>query len=527
MKVMKRFAGIVLALVMVLCLTAPALAAEKDIDLKSGDGVIKVTNPAPEQTYKLYKIFDLSYGAGENGANPAHTYTVNADWEEFFKQDGIVGTYVDIDPQGYVTWHTETVDNKEVPADVEAFAKAALLWAEGSEEIKNADGTVTPAVEGHITKPVAELTADTAADPTAENPDPRADAITFSGLELGYYLISSTRGTLCALDSTNKTADVTEKNVKPTVEKDAVKMPDGIGDTVEYEVVIHAKKGAEKYVLHDTMTTGLKFNGDVEVKVNNEVVPAGNYTVDTETTHCTFEVIFNQSYLNTLTADNTDIVVSYTATVTAAAVTVDSITNTATLTFNNESTPEETLPDPAVIPLYFFDLVKTNSDSIVINNAEFKLYDAEENGNEVALIWDAEANAYRPITDGETGGTIVAGNVRIKGLGEGIYWLEETKQPDGYNRLTNRQKVDLTKGNLEATVRENKYVANTTDDPATENVNEEFTNSGVQVINLTGAELPSTGGIGTTIFYIAGGALAVGAGILLVTKKRVGAKEEE
>ena len=549
MKTMKKLASVALALVMVLCLTVPAFAQEVNAG-ENGEGSITVTNPAPEQTYNLYRIFDLeSYkpATGEQDQSTLpHAYKVNDTWKDFVTGADIKDVYVEIDNEGYVTWKDG--------ADVEAFAKAAILWAEGAEAVLNEDGSEkTPAVEGHIAMPVATAKAGTAAEPTEADPDPRAEAITFKGLKLGYYLISSTRGALCALDTTNKAANVTEKNVKPTIDKEAVELPDGIGDSVKYEVTVHAKKGAEKYVVHDTMSKGLSFNNDVVVTVGGTTVDPRNYTVKTtgfpEGHKCTFEVIFEQAYLNTLTANNTDIVISYTATVTADAVEVDTLNNTAKLNYGNESTPEETLPDPVDTPLYQFDIAKTTSGLNdtpveVLTGAEFNLYRTATDGTPIALVFVPEKTEgdvktpayYRPATTAEvedpditTTTTIQAGIATIKGLGAGDYYLQETKQPDGYNILKDRVHVNLneTVKNAEGADVANPLLTNAKAITLTENGKTIYDNGGVQVINYTGAELPETGGIGTTIFYIVGGLLAVGAGVLLVTKKKMGSTDEE
>ena len=149
-----------------------------------------------------------------------------------------------------------------------------------------------------------------------------------------------------------------------------------------------------------------------------------------------------------------------------------------------------------------------------MNGAEFKLYDAKTEGNEIALI-DEGNGVYRVATaaekaaEGFVSATIKAGKVTIKGLDSGTYYLEETKAPAGYNVLAERVEVKIDHANLTATVEGDTYVS-----------------GGVQVINKTGAELPSTGGIGTTIFYVVGGLLVVAAGVLLVTRKRMSKSED-
>ena len=129
---------------------------------------------------------------------------------------------------------------------------------------------------------------------------------------------------------------------------------------------------------------------------------------------------------------------------------------------------------------------------------------------------DDHAYHYRVATPEEiaAGGTIttiVAGNVIVSGLGSGDYWLEETKAPSGYNAIEGRQKFTIQDADLMA-------------GEAVDGVFDET--SGVKVLNKTGSLLPSTGGIGTTIFYIGGGVLVVAAVVLLITKRRAGADDE-
>lgn len=156
---------------------------------------------------------------------------------------------------------------------------------------------------------------------------------------------------------------------------------------------------------------------------------------------------------------------------------------------------------------YYFDLVKDNDKDEVLEGAEFKLYDAETSGNEIPVVKVSDG-VYRVAVTGETGVAIEAGTVRIQGLdGTKTYYLEEIKAPAGYNILTSRVAVQMESADHPATVENNKYVS-----------------GGVEVVNQRGAELPSTGGIGTTIFYVIRAILVIGAGILLVTRRRMSSK---
>ena len=107
---------------------------------------------------------------------------------------------------------------------------------------------------------------------------------------------------------------------------------------------------------------------------------------------------------------------------------------------------------------------------------------------------------------------IEAGKVTVKGLDANtIYWLEETEAPAGYNKLASRVRVEIEEANLTTTMTGDTWATG---------------NGGVQITNQAGTELPSTGGMGTTIFYVLGSILAVGAIVLLVTKKRMSASDK-
>lgn len=470
MKRTKRIASVLLALVMALSLITTAFAAGET-------GSITIDNAVVGQTYTIYQILDLESYNKDSGA---YAYKATAAWRDFINGADVKSVYVNVDAQGYVTWVKD--------ADVAAFAKLAQKYA-ADHNIAN-QGTKT-------------------ADSTT---------VEFTNLDLGYYLVDSTLGTICSLDTTNPSVTIKEKNAAPTVDKQVQENSNGqwgesndanIGDTVNFKTVISAKKGAQGYVLHDKMSEGLTINQGTVSVVG---VDANNYEVTYNCTDgCAFEIAFKQEYLDTITED-TSIVVTYSATLNEKAVIYPGPnTNETKLVYGEGS---ETTWDKTETFTYQFDLVKTKTDKTVLDGAEFKLYDAKTGGNEIALI-DESNGVYRVATaaekaaEGFVSATIKAGKVTIKGLDSGTYYLEETKAPAGYNVLAERVEVKIDHANLTATVEGDTYVS-----------------GGVQVINQTGAELPSTGGIGTTIFYVVGGLLVVAAGVLLVTRKRMSKSED-
>ena len=475
MKLFKKLAGMLLAMIMVLSMSTVAFAAQGTND---NSGSITINDAEKGHTYNAYQVLVLeSY----NTAVGAYSYKANSDWADWL----ITQTqYVSIDDQGYVTWVKD--------ADPAAFAKEALAHAK----------------EASI-KPDATETAD-------------STTVAFTGLNLGYYLVDTTLGTLCSLDTTIPNVTMNEKNEVPSQEKEVQEDSDGswgsentaeIGDTVNYRTTINAKPGAQGYVLHDVMSTGLTLNeSSVSVAglTKGQDANSGDYHVVTTglSDRCTFEVVFHQSYLDTITA-NTNIVVTYSAVVNEnAEVSPSDNPNETKLEYGEASNPEDKFTPPSETKTYTFkvDVVKTDDDNKVLDGAQFKLYDAKTGGNEIALVKVSDG-VYRLAKDGETGVnyiTTVNGELEIKGFDANTnYYLEETKAPDGYNKLAARVEIAVKEANLEASVS-----------------NDIWQSGGVRIVNKAGDLLPTTGGMGTTILYIIGGVLVIGAGAVLIIRRR-------
>ena len=344
----------------------------------------------------------------------------------------------------------------------------------------------------------------------------------FTGLNLGYYLVDTTLGTLCSLDTTIPNVTMEEKNELPGIVKEVKEDSDNswgdgntaeIGDTVEFKITISAKKGAESYELHDVMDAGLTLDPDsITVAkptglIKGQDASSGDYHVVTTGLNdgCTFEVIFHQPYLDTLTAD-TDIVVTYNAVVNENAEVYNVPNTNKTQLKLGDDHRAETTWDETETYTFKVDVVKTDDKNKVLDGAQFKLYDAKTGGNEIALV-KVSNGVYRLAKDGENGVeyiTTVNGQLEIKGFDANTnYYLEETKAPDGYHKLGQRVEIPVKDANLEATVENGVYK-----------------DGGVWVENIPGKELPSTGGMGTALFYIGGGVLVVGAAALFVLKKR-------
>lgn len=484
MKKMKKLVSLVLAMVMVLAMTINVSAAGETGSITINDAVVG-------QTYKVYQILDLeSYNADAN----AYAYKATTDWAGFINSDAIKGVYVNVDAQGYVTW----VDK----ADAAAFAKLAQAYAKANNIAPSAD----------------EITATTT-------------TVKFEGLDLGYYLVDTTLGTICSLDTTNPDVVMEEKNEVPTITKEVEEDSTGdwgetndadINQVVNYKATITVQTGAENYVMYDKMSEGLTFNNDVKVYIGESEVDASNYTVEQnvivgegdDAVTYTFSVAFDNEYIASLEA-GTEITVKYSATLNEDAVVgLDGNPNEVILKYGDETQPSWTPKDETITYTWDMDVLKYgNGDKTnVLAGATFKL-STDEAGENVLKFHALENNTYQVCADDDCDKTHVTeittdktGAFTIVGLDADTYYLTETAAPAGYNKLADPITVVVT--------------------GATENEEGQltYTTATAEIENKSGAELPSTGGMGTTLFYLIGGILVLLAVIVFITKKRMSAE---
>lgn len=500
MKLIKKIAAIMFAFMMVVSMSCN-VKADDITTPATGDGTIKINNAIPGQTYKLYRLLDLeSYSANEDGQkeNGNYSYKPTSKWKTFLEGNGIRDVYFTFE-NGYASW--------KKGANVEAFAKLAIEHANKNAVIEAEKTEVaSAAIEGNNT-------------PT----------VTFKNLPLGYYLVDSSVGTLCSLDTTNTDATIREKNGVPSVDKKVSSTETGnydtsntasIGDKVYFKTTITAQPGAQNYVLHDKMTDGLTFNNKVEVKKGKSPVATSDYTLKTSdfTDDCTFEIVFGQTFCDDLQKDE-KITVTYSATLNENAVigNVDKNTNETWLKYgDSQSTqPKTTTTKTFEMNVFKFYKDKKNSDKETgLAGATFKLTKDSQDAENIGFVKTSNKTAtndvYRVAKKGEAGTVTTitspnSGEFTIQGLGAGTYYLTETQQPAGYNKLANAIKVEITN---DGKVQVEKPEGLTTVDK-------------VEVENKTGTVLPSTGGAGTTMIYLIGGALVLGSGVVLATKRRV------
>ena len=390
------------------------------------------------------------------------------------------------------------------------------------------------------------------------------DSITVSGP--GYYLIKNTsvgEGEVFTDYILRVVGDVTvnPKSGKPTLDKQIRHNETGlwgvvgdnqIGDTVEFRtlttVPIVSGYTQYTYVIHDEMSAGLtsnvRSNEDVTIKVNDETVLDKNYytvTVDeVNTNKFTVTVDVLNAIKDGKMVEGNTLYTYYTGILNEKAKVYNDgkQDNKAYLEYSNnphDNTTTNSTPVKVVYDWTFKMGVKKvdGADGTPLTDAKFVLSkekncdlgaigdDGQPHNTEnlISLIKNSDGS-YTVAPAGYNGSVVnvmTAGDITINGLDDAtVYYLYETKAPAGYNRLTAAVRFEITATYSDAG-------NNCTSVTATVN-NDVQSSVSVNVRNNKGSTLPSTGGIGTTLFYVIGGGLMAVAAVLLVTKKRMNNK---
>ncbi len=477
MKKTAKIVAVALAIVLALSLSVVAFAATVTPAAGAPTGSASITVNTPDDqgevannTYKIYKVFDAQ--VDPTTGNIIYTTTKNSVPAGFTK-----------DANGQVTYTGDATGTELTDSDIRAIAAY----------VTNADLVATVAT-------------------TIDD-----DSFTVSNLPYGYYYITTTTGTVVTVTSTNPTATVDDKNDVPPVDKIITKANGGVvdvdangkkamgevGNVVEFTSTVTKKAGAENYIFHDVMTSGLTYDASsLTITDKNGTVAASNYSTAVAEGD-TLTVRFYNDYIDTL-ADGDVITIKYNATVNNNALVTDEENNTAYLSYGHEGSVNETPKEEVEVfdaNILVNKFYKDGNDQnqplagagfILKDNATNKYYKLTANG--IEWVTDA-AQATEYFTDASG-----ALETNFSGLKSGTYTLIENTVPDGYNKGE-----DTT-----ITIVANDYTA--------ANLNQT-----ADVENETGSVLPSTGGMGTVIFYIAGAILVVGAAAILIAKKRTSA----
>lgn len=484
MKHARKLASLLLALVMVFALATTAFATETGT---TTTGTITVANPVEGQTYTAYKIFNVVY----DEATPKHySYTIDST-SEWFKT---VKTYADGANSG-LTLTLVKGTTTYVVTTTGAFSAPPFADALKAD-VNGKTGRALSVADGKAT---------------------------VTDLDLGYYFVTSTTGALCNLTTTNPNVNIHDKTNMPfkkTADQTDVEVGQIVNYTITGNVPDYTGFTTYTYKIEDTMSEGLTFKKDVKVKIGGtDVTDACTIVYDVNNNTNSFTVTV--PVLDNKYTIGAEIKVTYSATVNEKAIAVVS-ENKAELTYSNDSTDSEskTTTPPEIVKVYtskiVIDKYEKDATNTKLEGAEFVLcrkapndepqfaafrndsqntiklpyYKWDETTKTVSWV-DTIAEATKVTTDNK-------GAASFDGLANGTYHLVETKAPAGYNRMTEAQEVEVKGG---TTAAELSVTA--------------------KVENQAGTLLPSTGGMGTTIFYVLGAVLVLGAVVLLVTKKRM------
>lgn len=504
MKLIKKIAAIMLSVMMVLGMASVVSADEGETAASATTGTITITDAIVGQTYKIYKILDLeSYDADAEN----YVYKIDSNWEKFIngtaEGEGTGNEYLEIIDTiyNYVKWKGEKND-----ARVAEFAKKALEYAKSKK--------INP-------------------DRISDAKDTTSTTVTFNNLALGYYVVESSVGTLCGLTTTNPTVTIKEKNGVPSVEKKVeedstntwgISNTADIGQIVNFQTTITAQPGAQNYILHDKMDAGLTFGGTVTVKKDGIEVAAANYTLKKSTDSpasitddCTFEIVFTQSFCDTLVA-NDQIIVRYSATLADNAVPKTEYKNETWLKYGDSKETNHNTTKTKTFEIPVFKYTTKNNAETALAGATFTLSKDDKGTNPIKLVSvsndETNGDTYRVAKENEAITSVTttkSGKFKIQGLDADTYYLTETQQPTGYNKLSAPIKIKIDDTGAVFIL---KNSANGTE------TSEAITDY-VKVLNNTGTILPTTGGNGTSLIYFLGAVLALVSGVVLITKQRM------
>lgn len=547
-KTFRKIAGAATAAVLATCAIAPISVT--NVSAAS----ITITNSQAGHTYEAYQIFKGDLVDGKLS---------KIEWGDGVNSTNILGAVTALTPfsgcssAADVAEKLATYKNKDAP-DVVAFAEVVA---------KN-------------------LGSQTTYTPNATTVDGTTTYTIDLGNKPGYYLIKDASitnpenmsYTSYIVEVLGEKTNIAAKTGLPTFEKKVGDINDSeklkteaanyafqdsadhdIGDTVPFKLTATVASDYDsypkyKFVINDTLSSGLTFDSNsVEVYVDGTKINSG-FVVDTQNVNSgeTFEVEFADLKQIGTVAANSVITVTYNATLNENAV-IGSVgnPNTANLEYSNNpnetdgSTMGHTPDDKVIVFTYETDILKVDDKNAALAGAKFSLYKYDlKEASKWKLVKTIDDTTNKNIS-----------TFKFTGLDDGYYKLVEDKAPEGFNTLKDPKYFKITAshseedknpvlGELSATALSfdtdsETFSTNNITEPIqltakdfdttvvpadTDSINDYLEGT---IQNKSGSTLPSTGGIGTTPFYVGGGVLVAAAGVYIIVKKRMKNNDEE
>ena len=535
-KTLKKLLAMTVSAVMVCAMAVPAFAADT-VNITINDPIpqlIAAEGDAVLRSYNGYLLLNATVSA--DGKN--YSYTVNEKYRAVLQEQ----VYAAADDSFWGGAESKPSAATEV---TDAQILKYLESLTGDEGTWGQDGYVAGSLRGFADKlyraiKAKSITADAETDGTiigAKGYWLIADVTDVTGDAANSLVVVDTKGNDDLVVTPKTDVPTVEKKVKETNDSTGVTSDwqDGadydIGDDVPFQLTGTLPTNISsyetyKYVFHDELSDGLTLNEEsIKVEIGGKALTKDtDYTVNTSVTDgCDFEIVFADLLkLSDITKDS-KIVVTYTAELNGDAV-IGGVgnPNEVHLEFSNNPYDEgtgKTPKDKVTVFTFKLNADKVDKEGEPLKGAGFTLYKYDE---------DAKGeDKWTAVGDEQKGEDMT--NFTWTGLDSGKYKLVESTVPDGYNKAEDLYFIieaayDISAVDPKLTdlvVKDKDGKKTISGEGLTFTAEAAEGTVSTKVVNTTGIELPETGGMGTTIFYVLGGLMIVGAGVLLVTKRRM------
>lgn len=478
----------------IMCIFIMVISMATVVEAVDTNGKVTVTNVKPGETYKIFKILTLE---SFDETKRAYSYIRNGDSWDGFINSSAARNYIDINNDGYVTFK----DDQKNEIGARNFGLLAMEYAK----------------KNNIPSTKTAIASD--------------KKVVFENLPLGYYLVETSTGRACSIDTTHPEVEIRDKHASPSVSKlvanggtisnNKKRNSMNRGDNVFFETIINVKPHVTNYCLHDYMDSYLKYNSVLkdgiayysneknESQKRKTLVKGTDYVATTKTNDgCNFHVTFTKAFYEKYQADIdsgdlTQIYIKYLVKLSDDAPIDIPLVNTSYLTYGENSRTEESKTQTFTYSIPIFKYTGYNK---ALAGAKFIL-SKDSNPTETNALKFVQSGSNFDYSSKNGNVTLTSysdGKININGIQADTYYLKEIEAPNGYNLIRTPIKIVVTSD---------------TDGKGVVKVDNDVVDQ-VNVLNNYGSLLPSTGGMGTTLIYAIGCILVLSSGVVLFLKRR-------